>query len=105
MGLLENLIYSRRKTFMAKLITTAERIAKAEKLIQQARTLPRIETQGWLDLSYVAGVKDLLRQARDLVKFIPDTSGVDPELKIRAKEIVEETRTGEKEILHPQSGS
>ncbi len=65
---------------MAKLITMAERMKRARALIEQARTFPIPET-GKGDFSYVAQVKDLLRQARDLIKFISYTPSATPEIK------------------------
>ena len=55
---------------MAKLIPAAERIVRARKLIQQARELRVPAEMGKWDLSYIANVRDLLRQAKDMVKFI-----------------------------------
>ena len=67
---------------MAKLIPAAERILRARKLIQQARDVPVPQTGlGKSDFSYIAQIKDLLRQARDMVKFIPQTAGVSVEMK------------------------
>jgi hypothetical protein len=67
---------------MAKLIPADERIIRARKLIQQARDLPVPTTGlGKSDFSYIANVKDILRQARDMVKFIPQTAGVSIEMK------------------------
>jgi hypothetical protein len=86
---------------MAKLIPAAERIVRARNLIQQARDLP--VPQGGLgrsDFSYIAGVKDLLRQARDLVKFIPQTAGVSAEMKEDVKQIYEEIEQADREILY-----
>ncbi|MGE5373972.1 MAG: hypothetical protein ACM3XO_02870 [Bacteroidota bacterium] len=86
---------------MAKLIPAAERIVRARNLIQQARDLP--VPQGGLgrsDFSYIAGVKDLLRQARDLVKFIPQTAGVSAEMKEEVKQIYEEIEQADREILY-----
>jgi len=51
---------------MAKMIPAAERIIRARTLIQEAREFPVPAELGKNDLSYIAGVKDLLRQARDL---------------------------------------
>ena len=85
---------------MAKLITAEERIFKARKLIQKARDLPIPEgLLGKSDLSYVAGVKDLLRQARDLVKLIPMRAGVTPEMKAEAKQVLQEADQADQEIL------
>lgn len=86
---------------MAKLIPAAERIIRARKLIQQARDLPI--PQGGLgksDFSYIAQVKDLLRQARDMVKFIPQTAGVSAEMKDEVKRIYEEAERADKDILY-----
>lgn len=86
---------------MAKLIPAAERILRARKLIQQARDLP--VPQGGLgksDFSYIAQVKDLLRQARDMVKFIPQTAGVSAEMKEEVKKIFEEADQANQDILY-----
>lgn len=86
---------------MAKLIPAAERITRARKLIQQARDLP--VPQGGLgksDFSYIAQVKDLLRQARDMVKFIPQTAGVSAEMKEEVKKIFEEADQANQDILY-----
>ena len=86
---------------MAKLIPAAERVIRARKLIQQARDLP--VPQGGLgksDFSYIAQVKDLLRQARDLVKFIPQTAGVSAEMKEEVRKIFEEADQANQDILY-----
>jgi hypothetical protein len=85
---------------MAKLIPAAERILRARQLIQQAREFPVPEGLGKNDLSYIAGVKDLFRQARDLVKFIPQTAGVSSEMKDEVKLIYEEIELANREILY-----
>lgn len=84
---------------MSKLIPAAERIVRARALIQKAREVPVPPELGRSDLSYVAGVKDLLRQARDLVKFIPQTSGVSLEMKEEVKKIYEEIEKADREIF------
>jgi ATP-dependent Zn protease len=84
---------------MSKLIPAAERITRAHDLIQQARDLPVPEV-GRLDLAYIAGVKNLLQQARDLVKMIPYTPTATSEMKQEVKSIIEETEQAGKEILH-----
>jgi hypothetical protein len=85
---------------MAKQIPAAERIVRARKFIQKARDFPIPEGGlGKSDLSYVAGVKDLLRQARDLVKFIPMRAGVSTEMKDEVKKIFEEAEQADQEIL------
>ena len=86
---------------MAKLIPATERILRARKLIQQARELP--VPQGGLgksDFSYIANVKDLLRQAKDMVKFIPQTAGVSVEMKEEVKKVYEEVEQATREILY-----
>ena len=84
---------------MAKLISASERILRARELIQKARKLPIPEGSGKYDLSYIAGVKDLLRQARDLVKFIPMRAGVSAEMKAEVQKIFEEAEQANREIL------
>jgi len=86
---------------MAKLIPASERIIRARKLIQQARDLPVPQTGlGKSDFSYIANVKDLLRQARDMVKFIPQTAGVSAKMKAEVKKIYEEADQADREILY-----
>ena len=84
---------------MAKMIPAAERIIRARNLIQEARDFPVPAELGKNDLSYIAGVKDLLRQARDLVKFIPMTAGVSTEMKEEVKKVFEEAEQANREIL------
>ena len=86
---------------MAKLIPATERILRARKLIQQARELP--VPQGGLgksDFSYIANVKDILRQAKDMVKFIPQTAGVSAEMKEEVKKVYDEIDQASREILY-----
>jgi hypothetical protein len=85
---------------MAKMIPAAERIIRARSLIQKARDFPVPAELGKNDLSYIAGVKDLLRQARDLVKFIPMTAGVSVEMKEEVKKVFEEADQANREILY-----
>lgn len=85
---------------MAKLIPAAERIARARKLIQKARDLPPPPGLGKNDLSYIANVKELLRQARDLVKFIPNSPTATAEMKEDVKKIFEEADRANREIFH-----
>ena len=84
---------------MAKLIPAEERIIRARKLIQKARDFPVPEGLGKNDFSYIAGVKDLLRQARDMVKFIPMRAGVSAEMKSEVQKIFEEADQANREIL------
>jgi len=85
---------------MAKLIPAAERIAMARALIEKARALPVPPEDGRRDFSYIAGVKDVLRQARDLVKFISYSAGASPETKAEAAAVMAEADRAEQEILH-----
>lgn len=85
---------------MAKLIPAAERILRARQLIQEAREFPVPEGLGKNELSYIAGVKDLLRQARDLIKFIPQTAGVSAEMKEEVRKIFEEAERANRDILY-----
>ncbi len=84
---------------MTKLIPKEERITQARKLIEKARSLPQPDNRGWEDFSYSAKVKDILRQANDLIKFIPMTSGPSAELKAEAAQLMIDIKTAEKEIL------
>jgi hypothetical protein len=85
---------------MSRLIPAAERIIKARALIQKARDLPVPEEGGRGDFSYIAQVKDLLRQARDLIKFIPMTPSATDEMKEEVKKIYQEADQANEEILH-----
>ena len=87
---------------MPRLILAVERIVRARKLIQQARELPiPVAVEGGrADFSYIAQVKDLLRQARDLVKFIPLTPSATDEMKDQVKMIYSEVDQAKQEILH-----
>lgn len=86
---------------MAKMIPAAERVIRARKLIQQARDLPVPQSGlGKSDFSYIAEIKDLLRQARDMVKFIPQTAGVSAEMKDEVKRIYAEIEQADRQILY-----
>ena len=85
---------------MAKMIPAAERVIRARQLIQQAHDFPVPSELGKNDLSYIAGVKDLLRQARDMVKFIPQTAGVSAEMKEEVRKIYEEIEQANRAILY-----
>jgi hypothetical protein len=84
---------------MPKLIPAAERVVRARKLIQKAREVPVSTELGKNDLSYIAQVRDLFRQARDLVKFIPDTVGVAAEIKEEVKRIYQEIESANRDIF------
>jgi len=85
---------------MAKLIPAAERILRARALIQKAREYPLPVEGGKYDFSYVAHVKDLLQQARDLVKFIPMTPNATAEMKAEVRQIYAEAEQADRELLH-----
>ena len=85
---------------MSKMIPSAERIQRAHALIQKAYDFPIPIQGGKYDLSYIAQVKDILRQAIDLVKFIPDTPTATPEMKAEVQKIYEEARQANQELLH-----
>lgn len=87
---------------MSRFIPNVERIQQARLLIQKARDLPVPPEGGRHDFSYIAGVKDLLRQARDLVKFIPRTPSASAELKEQVGRVFQEAERAERELLRPQ---
>jgi len=84
---------------MAKNLTMLEKIAKARLLIQKARDLPLPAEGGRHDFSYIAQVKDILRQARDLVKFIPLQPSATPEIKEEVQRVLAEADQANREIL------
>jgi hypothetical protein len=84
---------------MAKLIPAAERIIRARKLIQKAREIPVPPESGRNDFSYIANVRDTLRQARDLIKFISMTPSASVEIKDEVKKIYQEIEQADREIL------
>ena len=85
---------------MSKFIPAAERIVRARALIQKARDLPVPDGAGRSDFSYIAKVKDILLQARDMVKFIPYTPTASAEMKEEVKKIFAEADQANQEILH-----
>jgi hypothetical protein len=90
---------------MSRLIPSAERIKRARDLIQQARDLPVPPGLGRNDFSYIARVKALLQEARDLVKFIPKTPTATSEMKLEVAKIYQETEAADRDILHISMGS
>lgn len=84
---------------MTRLIPVAERIVLARALIQKAREVPVPAEGGSYDFSYVAQVKDLLRQAREMVKFIPQSAGASTEIKSEAAKIFAEIEQTDRELL------
>jgi hypothetical protein len=87
---------------MSPFIPAAERIIRARALIQKARQhpVPLPDEGGKYSLSYIAQVKDILQQARDLVKFIPYTPTATAEMKKEVAEIFKEADRANQEILH-----
>lgn len=85
---------------MPKLIPATERIVRARALILKARELPVPAEGGRSDFSYIAQVKDFLRQARDMVKFIPMSPSATDEIKEEVKKIFQEIEQADREILH-----
>lgn len=84
---------------MAKLIPAAERLIRARQLIQKAREVPIPLELGRNDLSYIASVRDFLRQARDMIKFISMTPSATAEVKVDVKRIFEEIEQTDRELL------
>jgi hypothetical protein len=87
---------------MSRLILAADRLIKARALIQKARDLP-IPAQseaGKYNFSYVAQVKALLQDARDLIKYIPKTPSATAEVKEQVSLILQEADRANQEILH-----
>ena len=85
---------------MSKMIPSAERIIRARALIQKAREVPVPADGGKYNISYIARVKDYLRQARDLVKFIPLQPTTTPEMKEEVKKVFAEADQANQDILH-----
>jgi len=85
---------------MAKVIPTNERIQKARALIQKARDLPAPEESGWMDFTYAATVKDILRQAHDLLKFVQFMPNASAEVKKEVADLIIKISSSEREILH-----
>ena len=87
---------------MSRLILAADRVKKARLLIQQARDLPippALEG-GKINFSYIAQVKALLQDARDLIKYISKTPSATPEIKEQVRQILLEADQANQEILH-----
>jgi hypothetical protein len=90
---------------MSRLILAAERVRRARLLIQKARDLPiPAPTEGGkFNFSYIAQVKALLQDARDLVKYIPKTPSATAEIKEQVRQILVEADQANQEILHQTS--
>ncbi len=85
---------------MSRLIPAVERIQRARELIRQARDFPLPAEGGKYNFSYIAGVKALLQDARDLVKFIPKTPSATAEMKAQVAQIFLDADRANQEILH-----
>ena len=87
---------------MSRLILAADRIVKARALIQKARDLPIPPPAegGKINFSYIAQVKGLLQDARDLVKYISKTPSATAEVKEQVTQILLEADRANQEILH-----
>ncbi len=85
---------------MPRLILAAERLILARALIQKARDYPLPAEGGKYDFSYIAQVKDLLRQAREMVRYLPQSAGASAEVKADALRIIREADQADQEILH-----
>ena len=85
---------------MSRLILAVERVRRARLLIQKARDLPVPTEGGRSDFSYVANVKDLFRQARDLIKFISMTPSASAEIKEDVKRVYQEIEEADRDLLH-----
>jgi hypothetical protein len=84
---------------MARQLTAVERLSHARELIQAARDLPVPEDTGKLDLTYMANVRGMLTEARDLVKFISYSPSASEETKQEALEIIQLAEQAKKEIF------
>jgi hypothetical protein len=84
---------------MARMIPAADRVKKARALIQKAREIPVPPETGRFDIYYIAEVKKLLREARDLIKFISYTPTASDEMKADVKLIFEEADLADQELL------
>ncbi len=84
---------------MSRLISSSDRIIRARALVQKARGVPVPADVGRFDLSYMAEVKGLLRQARDLIKFIPYSPSATPEMKKDVASIMHEADQAEQDLL------
>jgi len=85
---------------MSRLILAAERVRRARLLIQKARDLPLPSEGGKYNFSYIAQVKALLQDARDLVKYISKTPSATAEIKEQVSQILQEADQANQEILH-----
>jgi hypothetical protein len=88
---------------MPRMIPAFERLKCAKDLIQKAHNLPVPIEGGIYNFSYIAQVKAILQDARDLIKFIPKTPSASAEMKVEVAEILLEADRANQEILHPSA--
>jgi hypothetical protein len=85
---------------MSRFIPAVERVKRAHLLIQKARDLPAPAEGGKYNFSYIAQVKALLQDARDLIKYISKSPSATAELKEEVNQILQEADRANQEILH-----
>jgi hypothetical protein len=92
---------------MSRLIPAAERIVRARALIEKAYRfpVPSAAEGGRYNFSYIANVKALLQDARDLIKYISKTPSATAEMKAQVNEILLAADRANQEILHSSSNS
>lgn len=88
---------------MPKPLTTRQRLDQAKEFIRKAYEVPEPPGLGHRDLSFVAQVKDLLRQARDLVKFLQYSPSLNGEMRAEYISILDEIAQADKDILHREA--
>ena len=88
---------------MPKTLTPRQRFDQAREFIQKAHEVPEPPGLGYRDLTFVAQVKDLLRQARDLVKFLQYSPSLNGETRAEYNAIMDEITQADKEILHRET--
>ncbi len=84
---------------MARPKTTEQKLQRARKLIQEARDLPVPAEGGVSNFNYVVNIKALMKEARDLIKFIPRSVTAEPTQKEEGKRLLEEIEQTQKELL------
>lgn len=88
---------------MPKPLTPRQRLEQAKELIQKAREVPEPPGLGYRDLTFVAQVKDLLRQARDLVRFLQYSPSLNGEMRAEYNAVMDEISRANKELLFRES--
>ncbi len=84
---------------MSPNIPSAQRIIMARALIEKARAYPVPDEMGRSNLSYIAQVNDILRQARDLVKFISYTPTASKEMKQEVEAVFAEIEQAKRDLM------